>query len=181
MAIRGYYHHIISDRNNKIKSMRPRTKSLRPSQLSDAVRELRLHLQNTQQAFAAKVGTAITTIARYETDRTPRGKVLLQFARLAEEAGRTDLGRLFRSALAEDLGLSVGAVVGARREQARVRTEVDRLIGTVRQLCAGFHGSDLSKAELAALGREVESAVLTGLEQIAASPRLPPRPSPTQS
>jgi transcriptional regulator with XRE-family HTH domain len=54
----------------------------------------------TQEAFAAELGTALTTIARYETnERIPRARTLLKLAKLAEKAGKTELVSLFRRTL----------------------------------------------------------------------------------
>ena len=55
----------------------------------------------TQGAFAAQLGTTLTTIARYETNqRIPRARTLLALATLAEQAGKPDLAVLFRRTLA---------------------------------------------------------------------------------
>src|SRR4029078_7687539 len=69
-----------------------------------AVRELRQTLQESQQAFAYRMKSAVRTIARYETVRPPRGSVLAQLEGVALEAGRADLATVFRQALAQELG-----------------------------------------------------------------------------
>lgn len=52
----------------------------------------------TQQAFAVEIlGTAITTVARYETSHPPRGEVLLRLADIAAENQLLDLRDEFRS------------------------------------------------------------------------------------
>jgi transcriptional regulator with XRE-family HTH domain len=77
------------------------------SKLSLSVIELRKALGETQQEFAARLDTAITTIARYETSRTPSGEVLVQFMTLALAHGKDDLAELFRAALSDQLGYEV--------------------------------------------------------------------------
>jgi hypothetical protein len=71
------------------------------------------------------MGTAITTIARYETSRPPRGKVLAQLSKIAEECGLRELANSFNSALAEELGKmplgveGVGPVIVHRNEDEK--------------------------------------------------------------
>ncbi len=72
--------------------------------VTDAVRSLRLALGETQQSLATKLGIAISTMVRYETNRAPRGKALSMFAILAEEHGQAELAQLFRDASAAELG-----------------------------------------------------------------------------
>jgi hypothetical protein len=60
-------------------------------------------LQESQQAFAYRMKSAVRTIARYETVRPPRGSVLAQLEGVALEAGRADLATVFRQALAQEL------------------------------------------------------------------------------
>jgi hypothetical protein len=50
--------------------------------------------------------TAIRTIARYETSRPPKGKALLRFMRLAKANELLEEVEVFRSALAQEMGLS---------------------------------------------------------------------------
>jgi transcriptional regulator with XRE-family HTH domain len=79
--------------------MRPRTRTDEPSRLSGAVTRLRKALGQTQQQFAQTLGTAVTTIARYETSRNPSGTVLVRLKNLARAAGLEDLDNIFYSAL----------------------------------------------------------------------------------
>jgi transcriptional regulator with XRE-family HTH domain len=71
---------------------------------SEAVRELRMALGESQQAFAYRMKTAIRTIARYETVRPPKGKALAEFYRLATETGHPKLANVFTRALQAELG-----------------------------------------------------------------------------
>lgn len=72
--------------------------------LSSAVVRLRKALGDTQQAFASRLGTAITTVARYETIRPPRGNALVQFTQLAKSKGELELAKVFEDALSEEFG-----------------------------------------------------------------------------
>jgi transcriptional regulator with XRE-family HTH domain len=64
--------------------------------LSQAVIELRTSLGETQQQFAARLRSALSTVARYETSRPPAGDVLLQLAQIAEKNRLLKLQDLFR-------------------------------------------------------------------------------------
>src|SRR5215467_11980425 len=73
--------------------------------LSQAVIDLRAEFGETQQAFALRLGTAIATIARYETSRPPSGTALATLAVAAQDAGRGDLVLEFMEELGEELHL----------------------------------------------------------------------------
>jgi transcriptional regulator with XRE-family HTH domain len=90
-----------------IKMARPLEKTR--SELSRAVVELRKALGDSQQQFAGRLRIAMTTIARYETSRPPKGKALATMARVAEEIGRKDLADEFLLALNAELGPLSGA------------------------------------------------------------------------
>jgi transcriptional regulator with XRE-family HTH domain len=62
------------------------------------VRNLRKRLGETQQQFAERMGMAISTVVRYELSRPPRGKVLLDLAKLAEESSCRREAKIFRYA-----------------------------------------------------------------------------------
>jgi len=72
---------------------------------SDAVRELRKHLGESQQAFSNRLGLSIATVVKYEAGREPTGKSLLALAQTAREAGRHDLASVFMRTLVHSLGL----------------------------------------------------------------------------
>jgi transcriptional regulator with XRE-family HTH domain len=72
---------------------------------SEAVRELRTHLGESQQAFSNRLGLSIATIVKYEAGREPTGRALLQLAHAAREAGRHDLASIFMRTLVRSLGL----------------------------------------------------------------------------
>jgi transcriptional regulator with XRE-family HTH domain len=61
-------------------------------------------LGQTQQQFAQTLNTAITTIARYETGRSPQGWFLARLAEVAGQNNLTELATIFRGALVKELG-----------------------------------------------------------------------------
>jgi transcriptional regulator with XRE-family HTH domain len=64
--------------------------------VSEAVKELRRALGESQQAFAERLGLYISSIAHYEGgDRSPDYVVTLKLYRAACEAGRKDLAAFF--------------------------------------------------------------------------------------
>jgi transcriptional regulator with XRE-family HTH domain len=73
--------------------------------VTSAVRSLRTRLGDTQQKFAARIGSAISTVVRYELNRPPRGKVLAQLEKLASDHGFDEEAAVFRKALAQELGM----------------------------------------------------------------------------
>jgi transcriptional regulator with XRE-family HTH domain len=66
--------------------------------ISEAVRELRTALGETQQQFAHRMKTAIRTIARWETIQPPQGETLNQMAILARRSGLSALAGKFERA-----------------------------------------------------------------------------------
>jgi transcriptional regulator with XRE-family HTH domain len=89
----------------------------RRSVVSQALIELRKLLGETQQQFANRLGTAITTIARYETTRPPRGRVLVRLEQIARSEGHKNCARAFRSALEKEFGVQAPAVRIARKRR----------------------------------------------------------------
>lgn len=73
--------------------------------LVDSVRRLRVHLGESQQAFANRLGLSISAIANYERGRCPTGMVLGALAQTAADAGRQDLSEIFLQGLVEELKL----------------------------------------------------------------------------
>jgi transcriptional regulator with XRE-family HTH domain len=73
--------------------------------VSEAVRKLRKELGESQQQFAYRMKTAIRTVARYETVRPPKGKVLRQLEVMATENNLGYLAEVFRGALNQELGV----------------------------------------------------------------------------
>jgi transcriptional regulator with XRE-family HTH domain len=81
--------------------------------VTEAVRSLRQHLSDTQQQFAARLNLAISTVVRYELSRPPRGKLLVQFERLATEHGLDTEAAVFHNALDVELLGALGDAGGS--------------------------------------------------------------------
>jgi transcriptional regulator with XRE-family HTH domain len=114
--------------------MRPRTKDKEVNELSRGVKSLREALRQTQQEFAQTLGTAITTIARYETGRAPRGRSLATLASVADQNKLSELAELFRRALTRELGSwnSAGFVLDLEARNDQERLYVSSLLAVLR-------------------------------------------------
>lgn len=96
--------------------------------VSEALIQLRALLGETQQRFANRLGTAVTTIARYETSRPPKGKVLAQLEQIARKEGKGECADVFRRALEKELGFgSFKSPQTLRRNPWRLYTREDLL------------------------------------------------------
>jgi DNA-binding transcriptional regulator YiaG len=85
---------------------------------SEAVIALREALNQTQQAFAHKMKTAIVTIARWETSQPPHGLTLLRLAEVAKQAWIKNTGGAGVESRLDDLhkkffGLYMDEVISA--------------------------------------------------------------------
>jgi transcriptional regulator with XRE-family HTH domain len=74
------------------------------SEISEAVISLRKALGDTQQQFAQRIKTSITTIARWETNRPPSGHVLRVLSRFAHDAGLKEFAEIFGKAYVDESG-----------------------------------------------------------------------------
>jgi transcriptional regulator with XRE-family HTH domain len=112
-----------------------KTETQQKDPVSEAVRDLRTALGESQQAFAYRMKTAIRTIARYETVRPPKGKALAEFARVADETGSGRTAKVFREALMAELpAVSELTKFGLRASTALppIRTEIGRVADVLR-------------------------------------------------
>jgi transcriptional regulator with XRE-family HTH domain len=73
--------------------------------VATAVKELREHFGDSQQAFATRMKLSIRAIANYEATRVPTASVLALFGVTAAKAGRRDLIEVFATALIVGLNL----------------------------------------------------------------------------
>ena len=73
--------------------------------LDKAVKALRKHTRESQQAFATRLGISIRALAFYEAGRAPTGKALAALARVAQSVGKHELAYLFMDALMEELDI----------------------------------------------------------------------------
>ena len=112
-----------------------KTETQQKDPVSEAVRDLRTALGESQQAFAYRMKTAIRTIARYETVRPPKGNALAEFARVAEETGNEKAAKVFREALMSELP-AVGELtkLGLRASTGLppIRAEIGRVASVLR-------------------------------------------------
>jgi len=72
-------------------------------ELPEAVKELRLRLKESQQAFATRLGISIRGLVNYEKDRDPPLILLLKLAALARETGEESLSHVFQWAFYDTL------------------------------------------------------------------------------
>ena len=77
--------------------------------LSEAVRQLRQVVGESQMAFAKRMDWHIVTLARYETNRPPKGRALAQLWQLAYDQGKQDLARVFLGGFQTEIGKMVFA------------------------------------------------------------------------
>ena len=75
--------------------------------LISAVTHLRSALGDSQQAFANRLGLSFRSVANYEKDRRPAGRVLYQLANLAHEHGQENLAGVFAAAFSKEVNADV--------------------------------------------------------------------------
>ena len=134
------------------------------SKLTELVKELRLALGDTQQSFATRLGTAIRTVARWETIRPPHGEVLARFTLLAEEHHLTGLAANFRAALSDELGYPVPRIKAGRpadgAEHDRIAKSDYHLMrdyGLIRAILAEIEAGRSDKAIAKRLKTSIEN------------------------
>jgi transcriptional regulator with XRE-family HTH domain len=77
----------------------PRRPKKQRTELAQIIRRLRVALGDTQQQFALRLDTSITSIARYETNSTPAREVIDRMADLAREEGLPKFAELLEQSL----------------------------------------------------------------------------------
>jgi transcriptional regulator with XRE-family HTH domain len=148
-------------------------------EVSDAIRQLRETLKLTQQGLAVKLGTALTTIARWETSRSPRGRTLNDLAHLAEESGRPDLAAIFRKELLVELGRALRSqfryAVRHQRQAASGAEALRNVVEELRRLSDVFHRQSVTKEDAIRAGIEIGRHVrqLEALLSAAQSTEIP--------
>jgi transcriptional regulator with XRE-family HTH domain len=121
-------------KKNVESDMRPRTRNKQIGELSQAVKKLREALGQTQQEFAQTLNAAITTIARYETGRSPKGWFLARLAEIASQNNQIELSKVFRGALIKELGSwdSTGYTLDLEPKDDRERLYVAAVLTVLR-------------------------------------------------
>ena len=76
--------------------------------ITAAIREIRKHFGQSQEAFADRLGLSLRALASYESgDRKPTLPGMIQLMKTADAGGRTDLGTVFQKAAEKELGHSI--------------------------------------------------------------------------
>jgi transcriptional regulator with XRE-family HTH domain len=100
--------------------------------INEAVRALRQELGDTQQSFAVRLGLAVSTIVKYEANRTPRVSEISRFLDLALSKKRHDLVEVFAGAMSNELNVKTEHVPRTLEE----RLLVDLLLLVMRNRTA---------------------------------------------
>lgn len=133
----------------------------------EAVRKLRRHLGESQQAFATRLGLSIRAVANYEKDREPRGRAAAALGRAAVEAGREDLAAIFRKSLWADMNNSALIVSDSQRTWINILLDIleARQHSSLKPIC------ESAQQSLEAAARQIiQAAVGTddlGLQELA--------------
>jgi transcriptional regulator with XRE-family HTH domain len=151
--------------------------------VSEAVRQLRSTLGLTQQAFAVKLDTALTTIARWETVRSPRGRTLNELARLAEDMDRRDLAGVFREELMAELGLALRSqfryAVRHQRQAESGAEALNTIVKELQRLCMVFDQPNVTREDAIGAGKDIQQhvheleALVAAAEPTAVASKIP--------
>jgi|GEM_PF-3365135 len=150
-----------------------------------AVKDLRNSLNESQPQFAVRLGTSLRSIARYETSRPPKGKVLAQLEQIALNNGFDEYAQVFRAALSNELGFPAPQVPLRWPKAAKAIPDLDARTDEETMWCAALlltlrdkRFDQRAKRVLRDLGearKQVENALNTinrALGMIAAHARL---------
>jgi transcriptional regulator with XRE-family HTH domain len=110
--------------------------------IADAVRDLRNHFGDSQQAFAARMHLSIRSVANYERNRVPQAAILVAFAKAAYDAKRPDLASRFFLALFHQAGLD-------RHDWCQSTIESDTTGKTSSYLLVAMHQDEDDEASTA--------------------------------
>jgi len=136
------------------KMARPTDRTRHP--LSKAALQLRLALGETQQQFAARLGTAITTIARYETVRPPSGLHLGPYLKVAAEHRFLDIAIVFKKAIEREFGVLDGPL--SYHEKFLERHLVD-VLEQIQTICQIFESPDFTVEQAKKAGARIKVRV----------------------
>ena len=120
--------------------------------VSEAIRELRIYVGETQTEFARTIGISVSTLARYETVvQLPKPSIAAKLAKQAQISGLPDLALLFQKAFRER-GEKASRVRALRRQEGiiprllalkqsteRLTKESEQLLRTVTSQAAEVH------------------------------------------
>jgi hypothetical protein len=109
------------------------------------------------------MGTALTTIARWETVRSPRGSTLNVLAGRAEKAERPDLAAIFRKELMVELGLALRSqfryAVQHHRQAASGAEALRGVVKELRRLSEVFNHPNVTLDGAIRAGRQIQGHV----------------------
>jgi transcriptional regulator with XRE-family HTH domain len=105
-----------------------------------AIRALRKHIGESQQAFSNRLGMSMSAIVKYEAGkgRSPEASSLVALAHVALEVGRSDVAQIFADQLIWQLGLKriqdgkLKAAIMAAFESIGICTLEQKTVRTVR-------------------------------------------------
>jgi transcriptional regulator with XRE-family HTH domain len=102
-------------------------------EVSEAVLRLRTVFEETQTQFAARLGTAVVTVARWETSRIPSKEWLRKLEELANSKGWTVYADVFRSARVGDLSIRTVRTAEVAPPICRDETETRLVLALLRE------------------------------------------------
>jgi transcriptional regulator with XRE-family HTH domain len=112
-----------------------------------AIRSLRAALRETGDQFAKRLGTSLRAVGNYEKDRTPTPAILYKLAKIASEAERPDLARIFSDAFQSKAG-------------GRVLDVEEGLHKAIFEVLLGNRGQEYFEKQLAALIKDARKGLL---------------------
>ncbi len=100
-------------------------------ELTEAVKALRARLNESQQAFATRLGISIRGLANYEKEREPPLALLLKLAAVAREAGDEKLAEVFQWSFYEQIAAATqGHRISFLQEDERAGENAGLLLTT---------------------------------------------------
>lgn len=115
------------------------------TRMSGAVKALREHFGESQQAFSNRLGISLRAIANYEKDQIPSTLALDRLSEFAREAERDDLLDIFSAAYRNRRTSVAMTTVESRPHRGRPRRSA------IEELAARFHDLSIHDQELALL------------------------------
>lgn len=145
---------------------RPTQKERTP--LAQAIRRFRIALEDSQQQFAKRLGVALTSVARYETNFQPSADVMVKLAQVAREKKMPMFVEIFEGRLkpepAEFRAQELSATIGMLAEKLD-DISADRLHGLRRARI--LLGIAIARADrLAELERVIQKFIPAELDDL---------------
>lgn len=138
------------------------------SRLAEAVRRIRLQLEETQEEFARRLGVSVGSVARYETNARPSQRVIRKLRDLARDVGRFDLMELL-GILLPTVGVDEGFLLERAFSEFMRHPNPRRMRMLKRVLQKEF-------TELETSHRQLESKIIAGTSAARARAKEPKTP-----